>query len=872
MKVQPAFIFLVSFMCILNSLTINAQRLQETINGFWKFYKSDAPDAFQINFDATNWATVNLPHTWNTEDIHDDDPGYYRGTGWYRKNLSLDSLYINKSVFLYFEAANQVLELFINGQSVGKHVGGYTSFCFDITKYVNIPGKNIIAVKLDNAHHKDIPPLDADFNFYGGIYRDVWLISTDKVHFDLLNFGSNGIFIETPKVTAESAEVNIRGAFVNENKEKVNVRLENIIKDQTGEVIAKTEQNFQVAPGKTEFTQEQILIQTPNLWSPESPYLYTLETRLLDANSNKILDLVKNPLGFRWYHFDAENGFYLNDKPYKLVGTNRHQDLLGQGNALSNEQHDNDMMQLKEMGINFLRISHYPQDPRVLEACDRLGFIASEEIPLINEITVSQAFADNCRHRLREMIRRDYNHPSILIWNLSNELTLRRNVATRGMSNKEIAEYDIQLTFLIKSLDSLARSEDPARYTMTVGHGDLQAYERLGLNSITQLVGYNLYYGWYEPDLQGFEKFCAEFHKLHPDVPLFITEYGAGADPRIRTFEPKRFDFSVEYENLFHEYHIDVILRVPYILGSNVWNFADFYSEFRGDAVPHVNNKGLVGLDRKPKDTYYLYQAILRKDPIVTIASKGWSLRAGTPVKADENFCVQPVIVYSNQPEVELFLNGQSLGKQKVENYKTSFNAPFVNGKNLLEAQSDQVKDVAEIEFQLLPYNLEDPSITFYQIAVNCGSHFYFNDDENKTIWLPDQAYREGSWGYLDGKHYMRSESLLGSARNILNTENDPIFQTQRQELSGYRFDVPDGRYEVTLYFSELQNKQDRTFGVKINEQIILSKFNMIQEYGAFYSISKRFVVDVTDGQYLNITFDKINGEAVLNGIMIRKL
>lgn len=396
MKVQPIFTFLICLICVLTSLEIKSQRLQETINDSWKFHKGDAPAAFQTNFDATNWATLNLPHTWNAEDVLDDDPGYYRGIGWYRKNLSLDSLYTNKSVFLYFEAANQVLELFINGQSVGKHIGGYTSFCYDITKYVKIPGENVIAIKLDNAHNRDIPPLDADFNFYGGIYRDVWLISTDKLHFDLLNFGSNGIFITTPKVSKESAEVNIRGAFVNENKEKVNIRLVNLIKDQTGQVVAKTEQNFQAAPGKTEFSQEQILIQNPELWSPESPYLYTLETRLLDANSNKILDLVKNPLGFRWYRFDAENGFYLNDKPYKLIGTNRHQDLLGQGNALSNEQHDNDMMQLKEMGINVLRISHYPQDPRVLEACDRLGFIASEEIPLINEITVSQAFADNC--------------------------------------------------------------------------------------------------------------------------------------------------------------------------------------------------------------------------------------------------------------------------------------------------------------------------------------------------------------------------------------------------------------------------------------------------------------------------------------------
>lgn len=470
------------------------------------------------------------------------------------------------------------------------------------------------------------------------------------------------------------------------------------------------------------------------------------------------------------------------------------------------------------------------------------------------------------------MIRRDYNHPSILIWNLSNELTLRRGVATRGMSDKEIDEYDMQLTSLMKSLDSLARNEDPARYTMTVGHGDLQAYERLGLNSITQLVGYNLYYGWYEPDLQGFEKFCAEFHKLHPNVPLFITEYGAGADPRIRTFEPKRFDFSVEYENLFHEYHIDVILKTPYILGSNVWNFADFYSEFRGDAVPHVNNKGLVGLDRKPKDTYYLYQAILQKDPIVKIASKGWNLRSGTPANMDENFCMQTVVIYSNQEEVELILNGQSIGIQKIENYKTLFNVPFVGGENLLEARSEKVKDFEEIEFHLLPYQLNDLNITFNQIAVNCGTHFYFHDDVNKTIWLPDQAYREGSWGYTDGKNFMRSASLLGSARNILNTENDPIFQTQRQDLSGYRFDVPDGRYEVTLYFSELQNKQDRSFDVKINNQTMLPKFNMMQEYGAFYGISKRFVVDVNNGKHLNITFDKIDGESVLNGIIIRKL
>jgi beta-galactosidase len=313
------------------------------------------------------------------------------------------------------------VELFVNGKSAGTHQGGYTRFCFDITNLVSFDAQNVFAVKVNNAFNENIPPLTADFTFFGGIYRDVYLIVTEKQHISTTHFASSGVFITTPKVTDKEASMTVKTLIVNHEIEAKKLIVENIIISPKAEIVCKTRNIVNLAKNTTQtIEQKDIVVQKPMLWSPDSPSLYSVLTRIYDAKTNKLLDQVSNPLGFRWFEFSAEKGFAINGKSLKLIGTNRHQCFEGLGNALPDEIHVRDIKLLKEMGANFLRISHYPQDPTVMEMCDKLGIICSVEIPIVNTITDNEAFTKNCLTMAREMVMQDFNRPSVLIWAYMN--------------------------------------------------------------------------------------------------------------------------------------------------------------------------------------------------------------------------------------------------------------------------------------------------------------------------------------------------------------------------------------------------------------------------------------------------------------------
>ncbi|MEO6914917.1 MAG: sugar-binding domain-containing protein, partial [Chitinophagaceae bacterium] len=370
-KVYTVFIFLSFF----TTRTDAQQRIVETINSNWNFYKGDTT---KIN--RSVWEKISLPHTWNAIDVMDDEPGYYRGVGWYKKKLYINPSWKGKDVSVYFEGASQVAEVFINGRSVGHHIGGYTFFSFNVSRYLNFDNNSVneIAVRVDNSYNEDIPPLTADFTFYGGIYRDVYLIAANPVHFDVDNYATNGIFISTPLVTAEKASIEVKGALVNTSSLTRKLLLTTTITDNSGnKVILKQSELTPSALQKIAFTESFKNIDRPHLWSPEKPYLYTVVCTLTDAATKQQLDEISNPLGFRWFEFTADKGFFLNGKSYKLIGASRHQDFKDLGNALPDALHVRDVTLLKEMGGNFLRVAHYPQDPAVLQTCDRLGILAS---------------------------------------------------------------------------------------------------------------------------------------------------------------------------------------------------------------------------------------------------------------------------------------------------------------------------------------------------------------------------------------------------------------------------------------------------------------------------------------------------------------
>jgi len=548
---KPASLVLILIFGFLGLLSAQPA-IKQTINSNWGFHKGDIAGFPAKNNSAVKWEEISLPHSWNTVDVN-QDTGYYRGIGWYKKTIYVPSSWQNKNTCLYFEGANQVAEVYVNGQLAGKHIGGYTAFSFPVGKLLNYKDSitaNEILVKLDNSPNEKIPPLNADFTFFGGIYRDVYLISTNPVHFNIDSSAANGIRIKTPLVSDAMANVTVEGEIANSLNRKETVKILSSVFTADGKLIKEIKSNVSLAAnGITKFSQNLDKIENPHLWSTDDPYLYHIVTSIYDNNGN-LLDQQTNPLGFRWFKFDAATGFYLNGKPLKLIGANRHQDYPGMANALPDALHQNDIALLKAMGANFIRISHYPQDPAVLEACDRLGILASEEIPIVNRITQSEEFTENCKRMQLEMIRQNYNHPSIIIWAYMNEVLLQPRFQR---DSPEQQKYFGDVAKLAKALDSLTRNEDPSRYTMISCHGDFDRYNKVGITQIPQIIGWNLYYGWYAPDFEGFGQFLARHHRELPDKPVMVTEYGADGDTRLHSANPERFDKTIEYQTIYHQ-------------------------------------------------------------------------------------------------------------------------------------------------------------------------------------------------------------------------------------------------------------------------------------------------------------------------------
>ena len=885
-------IVLISLIYLFTGTFVKASnpRTNETINQFWKFSKGEFANAQLSSFDDSAWESVSIPHTWNKDDADDETPGYYRGTGWYRRSLNIPAYKKDKEIYISFDGVCQEAELFINGQSVGTHLGGYTRFVFDISKFVKFGEPNIFAVKVSNKYNENIPPLSADFTFFGGIYRDVNLIYTEKQHITTTDFASTGVYIKTPSVSEKEATVQIKTLVSNDQNLVQNLRIENIILSPSGETVFSKSSAVKIPAGSTQpVEQKDIKITSPQLWSPESPSLYKVISRVYDAKSGVLFDEVVNPLGLRWYEFSAEKGFFLNGKSLKLIGTNRHQCFLNMGYALPDEIHVRDIKLLKEMGGNFLRVSHYPQDHVLMEMCDKLGIICSVEIPIVNAITENEAFTNNCLRMVHEMVVQDFNRPSVLIWAYMNEVLLRPPFAKDSVRN---AVYSKNVGALASKIEKQIRLDDPSRYTMIPCHGNLDVCINAGITDIPKIIGFNLYQGWYGGQFDGADEFLRTAKQKIPNKPFLLTEYGTDVDPRLHSFEPQRFDYTQEYGNLFHEHYIKMILGLPWLSGANIWNLNDFYSEERAYAVPHVNSKGITGLNREKKDTYLQYKAILSKTPIVSIGGSNWKIRGGN---ADKNgVCIQPVKVYSNQKTVELFLNGKSLGKQAVTDNIAQFNVPFVNGENVLDAASGEdflLRDQLKVDFRAVPFNLKNTASLFSEINVMLGSKRYFEDKTNSVIWIPEKEYTIGSWGFVGGKPYAKKTrygAQPASDLDILGTTNDPVYQTARVGLDAFKMDVPDGKYTIYLYWAELQTdkelktlaynlgndavKEDfskRVFDVNINGTPVITNLDLTAEFGAQRAVVKKFEVDATNNEGITVQFKKGVGEPILNAIRV---
>lgn len=867
------------------------QRVVYTINDGWKFTKGSPFEAQLTGCDDSSWETVNIPHTWNDKDADDETPGFYRGPVWYRKQLFIDKSQEGRRAVIYFEGANQEVRFYLNGQFVGEHKGGYTRFCFDITPHLRYGQENLFAIYVNNVYNPNIPPLSADFTFFGGIYRDVYLQFMNPVHIATNDYASSGVYIRTPEVSNSAASVEITTLLTNDMPQATEIRVENIICDADGKEVKKTQAEVKLAAGETKTDiSKKIKIDSPRLWDIDDPYRYMVYTRILDKRKGTLLDEVVNPLGLRWFKFDSEKGFFLNGKGRKLIGTARHQDYFQKGNALCDELHVQDVLLLKEMGGNYLRVSHYPQDPVIMEMCDKLGIVTSVEIPVVNAVTETEEFLHNSVEMAKEMVRQDFNRPSVMIWGYMNEIFLRRPY-TEG---KQLEDYYRFTEKVARALEATIREEDPSRYTMMAYHNMPQYYEDAHLTEIPMIQGWNLYQGWYEPDINEFQRLLDRAHKVYKGKVLMVTEYGPGVDPRVHSYQPERFDFSQEYGLVYHKHYLNEMMKRPFIAGSSLWNLNDFYSESRVDAVPHVNNKGVVGLNREKKDVYWFYKTALSRRPILVIGNREWKSRGGV-VNTAQKECIQSVPVFSNAEEVELFVNNKSLGKKKIEDNYALFDVPFVSGENLLEAVAvtgdNKLRDMLRIQFQLVGSQLKDEAVPFTELNVMLGSPRYFEDRAANVAWIPEQEYKPGSWGFIGGTSYRRKTgfgTMLGSDIDIHGTDMNPIFQTQRVGIKSFKADVPNGEYSVYLHWAELESDKERealvynlgadseqtfagnrSFGISMNGTTVLDDFNIARDYGYARAVIKKFVVTVKDGKGLSVDFHKKEGEPILNAIRI---
>ena len=662
------------------------------LNPGWKFIRDDVAGAEQSDFDDAKWETLNLPHTWNNLDGQDGGNNYHRGVGWYRLHLKTEPAWATKEIYLKFDAASINSTVYVNGKQAGKHAGAFGAFCFDITPLLNLKSDNLIAVKVSNAKDDHVAPLSADFTFFGGIYRGVHLLVLNPLCISPMDDASSGVYINQEKVDGDKADLSVSVVFRNQGN-LPQIRSE--LLDAGGTVVASYElkawRQTPVRGDAVTVGAATLHLLHPHLWNArKDPYLYQMRVSLIDGQT--VTDVVEQPIGLRFFRVDPEKGFFLNGEPYRLYGVNRHQDHLDKGWAVSLADHQEDFANLMEMGCTAVRLSHYQHAQEFYDLCDRGGIVAWAEIPLVNRVTDSKEFDDNASQQLQELIKQSFNHPSICFWSLSNELN------TGGLKGQPADDQRKHQVELMTRLNALAHQLDPTRLTVLASDSGVGQPK----DAITDVLAFNRYFGWYNPNLAGLAPELDKIHRTYPDRAVGISEYGAGAsiiqhEANVKEPKPGGKWHPEEWQCIVHEQSWEAIKARPWIWGTFLWAEHDFASDYRNEG-DHAgrNDKGLVTYDGKTrKDAFYFYKANWSADPMVYITDRRFTPRA----VADE-----PVKIYSNCDTVELTINGKSLGKAAGNDIKIFRfeKAQLQPGKNTLTATGTRdgktVTDTCTIE------------------------------------------------------------------------------------------------------------------------------------------------------------------------------
>ncbi|MGS2761651.1 glycoside hydrolase family 2 protein [Sinomicrobium sp. M5D2P9] len=633
----------------------------------WEFKKGEKDYDKSIGFISREWEEVEVPHSYNKEDMQ-RDKNFYTGDAFYRKKLHVSKEWKGKRLFLRFEGVGSVASLYVNGRFIGEHKGSYSAFAFEITHSVDYGKDNNIEVKVNNEARPDVLPVNHFlFPIYGGIYRPVHLIVTDKINITVTDHASPGIYISQKDVSGKKAGITVKAKLENKERETKQVILQTVIRNAEGKQVAKEEKEVTVSPQGITVAEQQLTLRSPRLWQGiEAPYLYSLTTSV--KKDGKETDAVTQPLGIRKFELRAGEGMFLNGKKYPMYGVTRHQDRWQYGNALSPEQEEEDMELIREMGATTIRLAHYQQSDNIYSLADKMGFLIWAEIPFVNNY--SREEAANAKQQMTELVRQNFNHPSIYIWGMHNEVY-----------SKNPDEYVAVLT---RELNDIAKTNDPDRLTGAVsGYGEMDRPANLA----GDVQGMNRYYGWYEGKIGDLESWVSGLEKEYPAYKVVLAEYGAdgnidqGAEDLPENRNPVSGKFFPEnYQTETHIQQWAIIEKHPYITASYLWNMFEFaVPMWNRGGVNARNLKGLITFDRKrKKDAFYWYKANWNPEPMIYLANR----RDNKRTKA--NTTVQ---LFSNLDDVTLTVNGKEVpGKQGVNDKHRLFDVQLQKGVNKIGA------------------------------------------------------------------------------------------------------------------------------------------------------------------------------------------
>ncbi len=671
-------------------------RIKESFNEKWMFSREDCGGQTAL----AQGTPVTLPHTWNAQDGQDGGNDYYRGRCWYAKTFTPPELQAGDQLWLEFEGVAMTAEVYLNGRKLAVHQGGYSAFRAELTQAL-VPGENLLAVLADNSENDTVYPQKADFTFYGGIYRPVWLLRVPAAHFALDYHGGSGI-----KVTP----------VLSQNLQSAEVKVEAWVTGDAGHVKFTLDGKAQDAMVVQGHAETVFHLEPVHLWNGvEDPYLYTVKAQLESG------DEAETRFGCRTIAFDPQQGFILNGKPCRLCGVARHQDRLGLGNALTDAEHEEDMALMREMGANTVRLAHYQHAQHFYDLCDEYGMIVWAEIPYITKHMENGR--QNTLDQMTELIVQNCNHPSIVCWGLSNEITASGGVTADMAENH-------------KALNELCHKLDPTRPT-TMAHAFMLDMDD-DFVMASDIRSYNLYYGWYLGELEQNDQFFDEFHQKHPEAVIGLSEYGADANPAYQNGAPEKGDWSEPYQAVYHEHMLKMWSERPYIWAMHCWNMFDFAADGRDEGgKPGQNQKGLITFDRKTKkDAFYLYKAYLSDQPFVHLCGRRYVDRAEE---------ITQIKVYSNQPQVTLLVDGKVLAEKTADKVFV-FEVP-ISGQHHIEARSGELSD----------------SITIRKTGA--PNPAYRADGGEVVNWFdrPDEVMREGYYSILDSMESIK-KSPAGAA------------------------------------------------------------------------------------------------------------